>query len=187
MWLQIPALASNACSQRGAKFSVSRFQCHNSRTRAWRRQRLLFGGSGGMTESRATGGCLCGRVSYEITGNIGIFQYCHCSRCRKFTGSAFASNLLVSPDQLRWITGESLVARFELEKAKYFATAFCTCCGSSLPWLAQGGKVIIVPAGTLDSDPGIRPSQNLFCASRAGWYEAPSALPEYDELPKKSH
>ena len=138
-----------------------------------------------MSEAEVTGSCLCGNVTYAVSGNAGVFQYCHCSRCRKFTGSAFASNLIVSPDQFRWITGSDSVGRFEHPDAKYFATSFCRQCGSSLPWLGKTGKAVVVPAGALDTDPGIRPSQNIFCASRAVWYEAPGSLPEFDELPPK--
>ncbi len=139
-----------------------------------------------MSDYEVTGSCLCKKVSYEIRGNLGIFQYCHCSRCRKFTGSAFASNLLVSPDDFRWLGGEDFVGRYELENAKYFATAFCKHCGSSLPWLTKTGKVLVVPTGTLNGDPEIRPIQNIFCGSRAVWYREPNSLPEYDELPPKN-
>jgi hypothetical protein len=132
-----------------------------------------------------TGSCLCGEVRYEITGHLGIFQYCHCSRCRKFSGSAFAANLLVAPKQFHWLSGEDLVGRYELSEAKHFATSFCKKCGSSLPWLSQTGKAVIVPAGTLDEDPGIKPSQSIFTASAADWFEEPHNLPHYDEMPSK--
>jgi hypothetical protein len=138
-----------------------------------------------VTSSKTTGSCLCQAVTYAFTGHLGIFQYCHCSRCRKFTGSAFASNLLVAPEDFRWEQGEGQVGRYELPGAKHFATSFCKQCGSSLPWLAQSGKVVVVPAGTLDEDPLIRPSQNVFCASRALWWTDPKALPEFDELPPR--
>lgn len=146
---------------------------------------LLAIGDSSMSEYPVTGSCLCKNVAYEISGNLGIFQYCNCSRCRKFTGSAFASNLLVSPSEFRWLKGENFVARFELAEAKHFATAFCRKCGSSLPWLTQTGTAVVIPAGTLDGDPQIRPFQNIFCASRAVWYTEPGSLPEYDELPPK--
>ena len=136
-----------------------------------------------MSAQRASGSCLCGKVRYEIDGNLGIFQYCHCSRCRKFTGSAFAANLLVRPGDFRWTWGEELVGRYEVPEARHFATAFCRNCGSSLPWLSKSGKAVIVPAGTLDETPAIRPQQNIFCASRARWYTAPDTLPQFDELP----
>jgi hypothetical protein len=138
-----------------------------------------------MSNPEITGRCVCNRVAYAIKGNLGIFQYCHCSRCRKFTGSAFAANLLVTPADFRWIDGEEFVGRYELAEAKHFATSFCTHCGSSLPWLGQSGQAVVVPAGTLDAHPGLGPFQNIFWNSRADWYVEPSALPEYEELPPK--
>jgi len=138
-----------------------------------------------MSNPKMTGSCLCKEVAYAISGHLGIFQYCHCSRCRKFTGSAFASNLLVAPGDFEWLQGKDLVERFELEGARHFATSFCKRCGSSLPWLTQSGKAVVVPAGTLDEDPLIRPSQNTFCASRAVWWTEPDSLPEFDELPPR--
>lgn len=131
------------------------------------------------------GRCLCNRVAYVITGHLGLFQYCHCSRCRKFTGSAFSAHLLVSPADFRWSRGETFVGRYEIEDAKHFATSFCTQCGSSLPWLAKTGRVVMVPAGSLEEDPGLRPVQNIFWDSRAGWYVEPSELPHHAELPPK--
>ena len=138
-----------------------------------------------MSSDNKNGSCLCGEVTYDISGNLGIFQYCHCSRCRKFTGSAFASNLFVSPEQFKWVKGESFIGTYAPKETKHFATAFCKNCGSSLPWRSKSGKAVIIPAGTLNEHPGIEPSQNIFCASKAEWYKAPSELPEYDELPRK--
>jgi hypothetical protein len=140
-----------------------------------------------MNQANAKGSCLCGEVAYEIAGNMGIFQYCHCSRCRKFTGTAFGANLFVAPDQFKWVRGEECVGTYALPNAKHFATAFCRKCGSSLPWKSQTGRVVIVPAGTLDGDPGITPSQNIFYASRACWFRNPDELPKHDELPVKKN
>ncbi|MFL0805241.1 MAG: GFA family protein [Agarilytica sp.] len=131
------------------------------------------------------GTCLCGDVHYEIAGNLGVFQYCHCSRCRKFTGSAHGANLLVAPTDFTWTAGESKVGRFEHGDAKHFATSFCQRCGSSLPWLTQSGKAVVVPAGSLDDHPGIEPMHNIYYASRASWYQNVDDLVCYDELPTK--
>ena len=138
-----------------------------------------------MSDNKAVGSCFCNKVSYEITDNLGIFQYCHCSRCRKFTGSAFAPNILVSPNDFRWLSGAEFVGRYEPKDTKYFATSFCKNCGSSLPWLGKTGKAVVVPAGTLDDDPMIKPIQNIFCGSKAVWYIEPNTLPHYEELPPK--
>ena len=138
-----------------------------------------------MSDNRVSGSCFCGKVNYEITGNMGIFQYCHCSRCRKFTGSGHAANLFVSPDDFRWLSGEDSVGTYNPENTKYFATAFCKTCGSSLPWLSKSGHVVIVPAGTLDEDPGIKPTHNIFSGSRPAWYIDAGSLPDHEEMPSR--
>lgn len=131
------------------------------------------------------GSCLCGGVVYEIDPPFTLFQYCHCSRCRKFSGSAHAANIYVPPERFRWLAGEELVGRYEVPEAKYFATGFCRKCGSCLPWQAKGARNIIVPAGTLDEAPPVQPAQNIFWDSRAPWYVVPDALPRYAELPPR--
>ncbi len=131
------------------------------------------------------GSCLCGAVTYQYHGPEYVFQYCHCSRCRKFTGSAHAANLIVDPKNFEWLSGEDMVGRYEHPEAKHFATCFCKRCGSSLPWKSQSGVSVVIPAGTLDEDPGIRPKHNIFWNSRAPWREEVSALPHYDELPPR--
>ena len=138
-----------------------------------------------MSENVVTGSCLCGKTRYELKDNLGVFQYCHCSRCRKFTGGAFAANMFVAPGDFLWVDGEEFVGRYDPEHTKYFATAFCKNCGSSLPWLSKSGRVVVVPAGTLDEDPGIRPDKNIFCASRAEWYTSVESLPRHDEGPPR--
>ncbi len=136
-----------------------------------------------MSDNKVSGSCFCNKISYEIAGNIGIFQYCHCSRCRKVTGSAHAANLFVAPGDFKWLAGEEYVGRYDPPETKYFAHAFCKNCGSSMPWLSKSGQVVVIPAGTLDDDPGIRPGQNIFCGSRPAWYTAASSLKEYQEGP----
>lgn len=137
-----------------------------------------------MTD-KTSGSCLCNTVTYQFSGPVKTFQYCHCSRCRKFTGSAHACNIIVAPEDFEWLSGEDSLGRFELPDAKHFATCFCKNCGSSLPWHTQSGKAVVIPAGTLDADPGIRPKQNIFWQDRVAWREAVEDLPKYDALPTK--
>ena len=131
------------------------------------------------------GSCLCNAVTYQFSGPEFVFQYCHCSRCRKFTGSAHAANIIIDPKQFEWLGGEELVGRYEHPEAKHYATSFCKRCGSSLPWLAKSGRSMVIPAGTLDDDPGIRPAQNIYWQDRAPWREEVADLIHYDELPTK--
>lgn len=142
--------------------------------------------TGRMDEPKIAGTCLCGTVSFRVTGEVLGFQYCHCSRCRKFTGSAHAANLFVRPPDFEWRSGQAEVGTYLLEGDPDFPTAFCQRCGSGMPSMSSTGKFWVIPAGSLDSDPGIRPSQSIFWESRAPWYESVSDLPRHDELPGAS-
>lgn len=138
-----------------------------------------------MSDPRPTGRCLCGAARYRLTGEIRGFQYCHCSRCRRFTGSVHAANLFVRPDDLEWLEGEADVGTWTLEGDPNFPTAFCRTCGSSMPSMSSTWRFLVVPAGTLDEDPGVRPRRSIFWDSRAPWYEDVSALPKHAELPER--
>ena len=138
-----------------------------------------------MQIEKITGSCLCEKVTFQFTGPTKVFQYCHCSRCQKVTGSAHASNIIIAPEQFEWLTGEESVGRFELPEAKYFASSFCTNCGSSLPWVTQSGTAVVVPAGSLDDDPKVKPQHNIFYSDKAPWFVNVDELVKYDELPVK--
>ena len=140
-----------------------------------------------MDNKKISGSCLCGEVTYQFVGAIKVFQYCHCSRCRKFTGSAHASNIIIDPAQFKWLGGEESVGRYELPEEKHFATSFCKKCGSSLPWLTKSGRAVVIPAGTLDDDPKARPTQNIYFSNKAPWFIEVCELEKYDELPVKKN
>ncbi len=127
------------------------------------------------------GSCLCGQVSYEVEPPFIFFQYCHCTRCRKFTGSAHGAGIFLKLDQFRWTSGEELVRTFEMPSARFYCTGFCSVCGSSMPWRTRNKKYYLVPAGTLDDDPEIRPERNIYWDSRAPWYTETTSLPTFDE------
>jgi len=142
-----------------------------------------------MNEPILRGSCLCGAVAYEMSSPFVFFHQCHCSRCRKSSGSAYSANVLVKysanvlvkADQFGWTKGEELVKRWEHPEAQYYCTGWCSVCGSALPWQSRNGKGYLVPAGTLDDDPGSRPENNIFWASRAPWFANPADLPTLDE------
>ena len=56
------------------------------------------------------GSCLCGAVTYEVSGDFGDGYFCHCQRCRKATGSAYASNAKIRPEQFRLLSGQGVLA-----------------------------------------------------------------------------
>ena len=129
------------------------------------------------------GGCLCGSVQYEISGEPKRFYHCHCSRCRKASGTGHASNLLIKPGAIRWIKGEELVRVYKVPEAKRFSRHFCAICGSSLPRYVKETDSIVIPAGSLDSEPTIQPQARIFWDSRASWSCGGAGLPVYSEYP----
>lgn len=130
-----------------------------------------------------TGSCLCGEVRYRIKGSVARFTLCHCGRCRKATGSAHTSNIMLSEAQVEWLHGENLVHRYKLSKTERYSTTFCSNCGCPLPRHVPEIGMIAVPAGSLDEDPGVTPQAHIFWNSRAQWLEPESELPRHAEYP----
>lgn len=112
------------------------------------------------------GSCLCGARTYEIQGNIGGVWMCHCSQCRKMSGSNGISILIVPRDQFRWLKGEDHGKKFELRPT--FSVTRCMTCGSPLP-VEEDEKNVYVPAGSLDDPLGAGIQTHIFCGSKADW------------------
>jgi len=136
-----------------------------------------------MAAEKFPGSCLCGSVRFEIAPPYSAFRYCHCSRCRKASGSAHAANLFVPEKQFAWLAGEPSVKRFNLPGAQRFSVWFCTNCGTRVPHKVPGRDDYLIPAGALDQDPGKRPDQSIFWGSRAPWYQEPDDMPKHQEYP----
>lgn len=134
-----------------------------------------------MNATTLTGSCLCGAVTYEVTGEAKRFYHCHCQRCRKASGTGHASNLLIQPATLRWVAGAEHVRAFKVPQAQRFTNQFCDTCGGRLPRQPQGSDLVVLPAGSLDVDPPIAPQARIFASSRATWSCAGDGLPVYPE------
>jgi hypothetical protein len=129
-----------------------------------------------------SGSCLCGDIRFEIEGEFEHFYLCHCEHCRKDTGSAHAANLFSSTAALKWLSGESKVVQFNLPATRH-SKGFCGTCGSALPILQMNGALLVVPAGSLDSEVLIRPNAHIFASSRASWDDALEKIPMVDGFP----
>jgi hypothetical protein len=136
-----------------------------------------------MAQSTLKGSCLCGGVKYEVAGEAQRFFHCHCSRCRKATGTGHASNLFLQPAELKWLSGEDQVRAFKLPEAKRFTNNFCATCGSRLPRQPKDSDMVLIPAGSLDDAAPIKPQARIFSESRASWSCADDELPVYPQSP----
>ena len=134
-----------------------------------------------MTQTTLRGGCLCGAVKYEVTGEPKRFYHCHCSRCRKATGTGHASNLFLHPGVLKWLSGEQQIRSFKVPEAQRFTNAFCAKCGGRLPRQPKDSDIVVIPAGSLDDEVPIRPQARIFSGSRASWSCGDDGLPVHPE------
>ncbi len=111
------------------------------------------------------GSCLCRDATFEIEAPYREMGTCYCSRCRKASGSACSTYIVLDAKQLTWLTGEAGLKTYEADGVEW---TFCSNCGSWLTWRGQDGT-FCVEAGVLDDDPGCRPTERIYVDSRAPW------------------
>lgn len=128
------------------------------------------------------GSCLCGQIKYQIEGEHTAFYHCHCTRCRKASGTGHASNMRIVAPGIQWLSGASLINSFKVPDAERFRNDFCSNCGSPLPREFPNHGYISLPAGTLDMEPGCEPQARIFTNSQAAW-SCRDDLPTYPEYP----
>jgi len=134
---------------------------------------------------KISGSCLCGEVEYDVSGEPMRFYHCHCERCRKATGTGHASNLLMTPvTSITWTKGESFLGSYKVPEAERFYNCFCTKCGSPMPRIVPELDAVLIPAGSLDSEPPIPPQGRIFWDSRVDWSCESGELPTYAEYPE---
>ena len=135
-----------------------------------------------MSESQLKGSCLCGAVQFTVNGDPVRFYHCHCSRCRKASGTGHASNLFVK-GELNYESGAADVVHFKLPTAQRFTNSFCRICGSRMPRFIETLGMVFLPAGALDNEPGFAPQARIFTGSRAAWSCSTESLPEFTDYP----
>ncbi len=133
----------------------------------------------GITE----GSCLCGEVGYEITGAPLRMMNCHCSRCRLGRAAAHATNVFYKFEQFRWVRGAPLVTEYKVHDARFHTVAFCSRCGAKVPRPSAERGIVAVPAGSLDTDPGMRAQAHIFVADKAPWFTVTGPVPQFPGMP----
>ena len=123
------------------------------------------------------GSCLCGAVSFEVSGSLHPPEACHCSQCRKQSGHYWASTdvlraalTLEGADRLTWFQSSERVRR-----------GFCSRCGSALLWDVAGRDSIEVAMGAFDAPTNIKLGMHIFVADKGDYYEIADGLPQKQE------
>jgi hypothetical protein len=124
------------------------------------------------------GKCMCGVVEYAVPDEFRYALNCHCSNCRRTTGSAFKPFAGIERDKLTVTNGQDRVLIVGDEKSNH--DVHCRACGSLLYSVVRDGAYVHVTMGTLLDDPTIRPSAHIFVGSKAGWFTITDDLPRFE-------
>ena len=129
-----------------------------------------------------SGSCLCNGVQYEIKGELGDIMQCHCQKCRKANGFAFATNAAIPTTAFALLKGKELLAEYESTPGVF--RVFCKQCASPLysrrPHMPE---LLRLRIGTLDTKIEGKPSSHIFVGSKAEWHEICDDIPQYEERP----
>jgi hypothetical protein len=135
----------------------------------------------GSAKSKArilSGECFCRAVRYAVPDAFEYALNCHCSGCRRTTGSAFKPVAGIPRDRFSVTSGEdNLMIHGEATNHD----AHCRRCGSLLYSMVRGGAFVHVAMGTLVDSPSIRPTAHIFVGSKAPWFAITDDLPQYQE------
>ena|SRR5215831_12305612 len=120
------------------------------------------------------GSCLCGAISFEVTGNLNPPDACHCRQCRKQSGHFFASSdvpraslTINGAERLTWFQSSERVRR-----------GFCSVCGSTLFWDPIRKDVIGIAMGALDTPSMTHLKMHIFVAEKGDYYDIADGLPQ---------
>ena len=127
------------------------------------------------------GQCLCGTVAFEVdAASLGLYR-CHCSLCRRESGTASSLAALVPRAQFRWLCGQDKVASWQ--KTTGFRSDFCATCGSPVPHPLRTTSEVWVPAGLFDEPASLQVVADIYMASKASWDPSQPIGGQFLELP----
>jgi hypothetical protein len=132
-----------------------------------------------MAQRNLNGKCMCGAVRFTVADEFLYAANCHCSNCRRATGSAFKPFAGIEREKFDIVGGADRVTFYGGEAGH---DARCGACGSLLYSLVRDGAFVHVAMGALIDEPGIRPSKHIYVGSKAPWYTITDNLPQYEEL-----
>lgn len=127
---------------------------------------------------KLSGRCLCGAVRYEVNDNFQYAGFCHCSDCRRFSGSASSAMAGIPTDEFRILAGDDVARQYV--KTQDTVLVFCGQCGASLYAAKPRRGMIHLRLGTLDESPSLRPQFHSHVGSKADWDTICDGLPQHE-------
>jgi hypothetical protein len=130
------------------------------------------------SESKLSGGCLCGAVRYQAIGQPFAVSHCHCQTCRKHNGGPVVTLAGYKADQVTF----SGAQRSFYASSPGVARAFCSACGTPLTWEGDGGElghILEIHISTFDTPELLIPTAHAFYPERIPWFDISDDLPRY--------
>jgi len=128
----------------------------------------------------ARGECNCGAVRFEVDAEPRDVYVCHCSICRRSTGSSGIAVVIVPKDKFHWIAGQEHIVTWQKPGADWH-TWFCSTCGSTLPG-ENNATTMFIPAGLITSGgETLRVAHHVWVGSKAAWDEIGDAGKQHEE------
>lgn len=125
------------------------------------------------------GSCLCGSIEYEVDQLDSPIQHCSCRTCRKAHAAAFNTGAAVRKESFRWLKGQEQLSSYESSPGKL--RYFCSNCGSQLVAERQGSPRLVLRVATLDEDPHMQPSYQIWESHEVSWLEYGPQVKAYSE------
>ncbi len=134
-----------------------------------------------LKKRRLTGSCLCGAVQYSVEDAFTYALNCHCSQCRRATGSAFKPLAGIERRKLKVTRGARTLLKYGSDVDH---DVRCRKCGSLLYSVVRDGAWVHVALGSLMDAPTLRPTAHIYMDSKASWHTITDALPQHLGLPR---
>ena len=125
------------------------------------------------------GGCLCGKIEYEVSQLDSPIRHCSCRTCRKAHSAAFNTSAAVAREHFKWLKGTGALKSFESSPGKQ--RYFCGNCGSQLVAQRSGSEIFILRVATLDDDPGQAPQGHVWASHEVPWLAYGPQVPAFAE------
>lgn len=130
-------------------------------------------------------GCLCGAVRYRVTGEPAVAGVCHCTFCKRGTGSAFRVVALFDAAAVQSIQGVTKVYEYHSDESNRWARLeFCPTCGTTVTYTAEWIPGIRgISVGTFDDPNWIKPTRHVWTRSALHWTVLPSDVEVFETTP----
>lgn len=131
-------------------------------------------------ERLMTGGCMCGAVRYEVSGEPFLVCHCHCHSCRKHNGGPVVTLAGYKLGQVRFSGDERRI----YASSPGVGRAFCGTCGTPLTWEGDGGEelgpIVEIHLSTFDDPEALKPTGHAFYSERISWFDTADSLPRFE-------